>query len=50
MLIFVFPPLYGEGYEAFVSLMQGDKSTIFENSLFYDFKHIEGVVLICRGS
>lgn len=46
MLIFVFPPLYGEGYEAFVSLMQGDKSTIFENSLFYDFKHIEWVVLI----
>ncbi|MBQ2993061.1 MAG: chloride channel protein [Alistipes sp.] len=46
MLIFVFPPLYGEGYEAFVSLMHGDKSTIFENSLFYDFKHIEWVVLI----
>ncbi len=46
VLIFVFPPLYGEGYEAFVSLMHGDKQTIFENSLFYAFKDIDWVVLI----
>lgn len=46
LLIFIFPPLYGEGYEAFVSLMHGDKQTIFENSLFYAFKDIEWVVLI----
>ena len=46
ILIFVFPPLYGEGYEAFTSLMRGDKYTIFENSLFYQFREIDWVVLI----
>ena len=46
ILIFVFPPLYGEGYESFVSLMQGNKDTIFENSLFSRFSNIEWVVLI----
>ena len=46
ILIFVFPPLYGEGYESFVSLMQGNKDTIFENSLFSRFSHIEWVVLL----
>lgn len=46
VLIFIFPPLYGEGYEAFVSLMHGDKQTIFENSLFYPFKDIDWVVLL----
>ena len=46
LLIFLFPALYGEGYEAFVSLMHGDKQTIFERSLFYAFKDIDWVVLI----
>ena len=46
VLIFVFPPLYGEGYESFVSLMQGKKDVIFENSLFSQFSGIEWVVLI----
>ena len=46
ILIFVFPPLYGEGYEAFTSLMRGDKLTIFENSLFYSFREIDWVILI----
>ena len=46
VLIFIFPPLYGEGYEAFVSLMHGDKQSIFENSLFYPFKDIDWVVLL----
>ncbi len=46
LLIFLFPALYGEGYEAFVSLMHGDKHTIFERSLFYSFRDIDWVVLI----
>ena len=46
VLIFVFPPLYGEGYEAFTSLMRGDKLTIFENSLFYSFREIDWVILL----
>lgn len=46
LLIFLFPPLYGEGYEAFVALMHGKTEAIFENSLFYNFSHIGWVVLI----
>ncbi|MBQ4502583.1 MAG: chloride channel protein [Alistipes sp.] len=46
LLIFLFPALYGEGYEAFVSLMHGDKQTIFERSLFYPFRNIDWVVLL----
>ena len=46
ILIFIFPPLYGEGYEAFTSLMRGDKLTIFENSLFYEFRETDWVVLL----
>ena len=46
VLIFIFPPLYGEGYEAFVSLMHGNKESIFDHSLFYDFRNIEWVVLL----
>ena len=46
VLIFVFPPLYGEGYEAFTSLMRGDKLTIFNDSLFYSFREIDWVLLI----
>ena len=46
VLIFIFPPLYGEGYEAFTSLMRGDKLTIFDDSLFYPFREIDWVLLI----
>ncbi|MBQ5617401.1 MAG: chloride channel protein, partial [Bacteroidaceae bacterium] len=36
VLIFLFPPLYGEGYETITQLINGDsQSIILENSLFY---------------
>ena len=35
VLIFIFPPLYGEGYEGFTSLMHGQAEKLFDNSLFY---------------
>jgi CIC family chloride channel protein len=35
ILIFFFPSLYGEGYEAVNSCLQGDYSPLFNNSLFY---------------
>ena len=36
VLIFLFPPLYGEGYETINHLINGDSQNIFlENSLFY---------------
>jgi len=38
LLVFIFPPLYGEGYEAVNACLKGDYSLLFENSLFYDFR------------
>ncbi len=46
VLIFIFPPLYGEGYEGFTSLMHGHPDQLFDNSLFYRFSSIEWVVLL----
>jgi len=38
LLIFLFPSLYGEGYNATNSALHGKTITLFENSLFYGFK------------
>ena len=46
ILIFVFPPLYGEGYEGFTSLMHGNAQELFDNSLFYRFRDIDWVVIL----
>ena len=46
VLIFLFPPLYGEGYSAFVGLMHGQTDQLFDNSLLYRFSHIEWVVIL----
>jgi len=35
VLIFFFPSLYGEGYEAVNACLQGDYSPLFNNSLFF---------------
>lgn len=35
LLIFLFPPFYGEGYDAIMSLLQGNADALFENSVFY---------------
>ncbi len=45
LLIFIFPPLYGEGYEALMTLMHGDARDLFNNSLFYQFRGIDWVVI-----
>mgnify|MGYP001060737606 FL=1 len=34
-LVFVFPPLYGEGYGSIVGLLGGDTSSIVNGSIFY---------------
>ncbi len=39
VLIFLFPPLFGEGYGAINNLLNGDVSAIFNNSLFYGFRN-----------
>lgn len=46
VLIFVFPPLYGEGYEGLTTLMHGKAEELFNNSLFYRFSHIEWAVIL----
>ena len=46
ILIFVFPPLYGEGYEGITALMHGQAESLFDNSLFYRFRTIDWVVIL----
>lgn len=36
LLVFIFPPLYGEGYGSIVGLLGGDTSSIVNGSIFYD--------------
>jgi CIC family chloride channel protein len=38
LLIFLFPSLYGEGYQATNSCLHGSTITLFDNSLFYDYR------------
>ena len=46
LLIFIFPPLYGEGYEGMTALMHGQVADLFDNSLFFKFSGIEWVAII----
>ena len=45
LLIFIFPPLYGEGYEGMTALMHGQVADLFDNSLFFKFSGIEWVAI-----
>ena len=45
VLIFLFPPLYGEGYDSFTQLMHGNMEVLFNNSLLYNYSHIPWVVI-----
>ena len=38
-LIFLFPPLYGEGYGPINSLLNGNYAQIFDGSIFYDYRN-----------
>lgn len=46
ILIFLMPPLYGEGYEGITRLINGDITGIFNNSLFYSYRDNTVVVLL----
>ncbi len=46
VMIFIFPPLYGEGYEGMMALMHGNVENLFDNSLFYKFRGIEWVAIV----
>jgi len=46
VLIFIFPPLYGEGYEVLHALLEGRSSVVFENSFFYSFQDNYWLLLV----
>jgi chloride channel protein, CIC family len=46
VLIFLFPPLYGEGYGITNQLMSGNYESLFNNSLFFDNKESTWFVLV----
>jgi CIC family chloride channel protein len=48
-LVFIFPPLYGEGYGSINSLLNGDPSSIVDGSLFYSFRNDVTFILLFIG-
>ena len=46
VLIFIFPPLYGEGYHSLTSFMHGNVQALFSNSMFFKFRTIEWVAIV----
>lgn len=45
-LVFIFPPLYGEGYGSINSLLAGDTSAIVDGSIFYGEGHSAPFILL----
>lgn len=50
VLIFLFPPLFGEGYGAINSLLNGHVDEIFNNSLFYDMRTNVSATILMVGA
>jgi CIC family chloride channel protein len=46
VLIFFFPPLYGEGFAAINQMLSGDATLLLEGSYFYDYKESFLVVML----
>ncbi|MBO5882477.1 MAG: chloride channel protein, partial [Alistipes sp.] len=46
VLIFIFPPLYGEGHSSFGALMTGDTESLFNHTLFHSFSHTDWFLII----
>lgn len=46
LLIFFFPSLYGEGYEAINQSLSGDYSALYNNSIFFGFKDNIWIVFV----
>ena len=49
LLIFIFPTLFGEGYESIKTLSENDPGKILENTFFSDFRNNSWVLLIFVG-
>ncbi len=46
LLIFLFPPLYGEGYGPINSLLNGQYTQIFDGSIFYGYRENVWMVVV----
>ncbi|MBL4708443.1 MAG: chloride channel protein [Flavobacteriales bacterium] len=46
LLLFLFPPLYGEGFGSIKQLLNGDVYTLIDGSFFYDYKTETWVVIL----
>ncbi|MCC9020555.1 chloride channel protein [Flavobacterium lipolyticum] len=49
LLIFIFPTLFGEGYESIKTLSETDPGKILNNTLFEDFRNNQWVLLLFVG-
>lgn len=50
LLVFIFPPLYGEGYSSIQQMLYGDTESLFHHSLFYDIQgHFSTLALYVVG-
>lgn len=49
LLIFVFPTLFGEGYESIRTLSETDPGKLLENTLFADFRNNQWILLLFVG-
>ena len=46
VLIFIFPPLYGEGHDSFGALMTGNTDTLFNHTLFHSWSTTDWFLII----
>lgn len=46
LLIFLFPPLYGEGYGTISSLLSGQSESLFNQSFFYEYRFQSWAILL----
>lgn len=46
LIIFLIPPLYGEGYETINHLLAGDLNAVIENSFLYEYATSEYLILV----
>lgn len=50
VLIYLMPPLYGEGFSSITGLINGDVTSIFDHSLFYGYRDNVAAVLLFIGA
>jgi CIC family chloride channel protein len=49
VLIFLFPPLYGEGYDTIATLLKGNSEQLFSQSLLFDYRNENWAIIIFLG-